>query len=164
MTDQQIAKWIDQLQGELDVLKRTAGGGSSVSITPAATGGNKVADVTIDGVTTALYAGLSTHFSADEQPVGAWIDGSMIFQKTFDLGSDVSISNSSWYADIVSVADIDKIVDAWGMYSAGTYYPLMAYHTDNNVSVLAARLNADATVRYLTLQYTKTATNNRRRK
>jgi len=42
------------------------------------------------------------------------------------------------------------------MYSGGTYYPLMAYHTNDDVNVLAARANASASVRYLTLEYTKT--------
>lgn len=95
-------------------------------------------------------------YSTTEHVVGRWLDNKPIYEKSFDLGSDKAISNTSWYNNIVTVADIENIPLCWGMYSGGTYYPLMAYHTGDNVNVLACRANSGATVRYLTLQYTKT--------
>ena len=95
-------------------------------------------------------------YSEEEREIGVWIDSKPLYQKTFDLGSDISVSNTSWYNSIVIVTNIEKISSAWGMYSGGTYYPLMAYHTNDDVNVLAARANSGASVRYLTLQYTKT--------
>lgn len=100
---------------------------------------------------------LPTIYSEEEREVGTWIDGKPLYQKTFDLGSDKSISHTSWYNAIVSVTDIENIAICWGMYSGGTYYPLMSYHTGNDVNVLACRANSGATVRYLTLMYTKSS-------
>lgn len=95
------------------------------------------------------------HYSTNEQVIGTWIDGKTLYETTFDLGSDKTISHTSWYNAIVSIANIENIAVCWGMYSGGTYYPLMAYHSGDNVNVLACRANSGATVRYLTLQYTK---------
>lgn len=79
MTDQQIAKWIDQLQGELDTLKRTAGGGgSSVTITPSMDSGEKIADYSIDGVLGSLFA-RENLFTADGAKIGKWTDGSDLY-------------------------------------------------------------------------------------
>lgn len=94
-------------------------------------------------------------YSDSERVIGVWRDNKPLYQRTFDLGSDKSISHTSWYNSIVSVANIENITICWGMYSGGTYYPLMAYHTGDDVNVLACRANAGASVRYLTLRYTK---------
>lgn len=95
-------------------------------------------------------------YSDNERVIGVWRDNKPLYQRTFDLGSDIAISNSSWYSSIVSVTNIENITLCFGLYSGGTYYPLMAYHTGDNVNVLACRANSGATVRYLTLCYTKT--------
>lgn len=94
-------------------------------------------------------------FSQTETEIGVWIDNKPLYQKTIDLGSDIAISNTSWYNSIATIADVENIPLCFGMYSAGTYYPLMAYHTGDNINVLACRANSGATVRYLTLRYTK---------
>ena len=96
-------------------------------------------------------------YSQTETEVGCWIDNKPLYKTTFDLGSDKSISHTSWYNAIVSVTNIENIAICWGMYSGGTYYPLMAYHTGDDVNVLACRANSGATVRYLTLMYTKSS-------
>lgn len=95
-------------------------------------------------------------YSQAEKEVGCWIDNKPLYRTTFDLGSDKSISHTTWYNSIVSVTNIENIAICWGMYSGGTYYPLMAYHTGDDVNVLACRANSGATVRYLTICYTKT--------
>lgn len=95
-------------------------------------------------------------YSDVERVIGVWRDNKPLYQRTFDLGSDISISNTSWYSAIVSITNVENITHCFGLYSGGTYYPLMAYHTGDNVNVLACRANSGATVRYLTLCYTKT--------
>ena len=111
--------------------------------------------ILLNGIEYSSGGSSSHNYSTTEQVVGKWIDGKPIYEITFDLGSDKAISNTSWYTSIVSVTNIENIPLCWGMYSGGTYYPLMAYHTGDNVNVLACRANSGATVRYLTLQYTK---------
>lgn len=122
-----------------------------------------VTDITIQYTKTTDTAGSgdwttdgtpAIHYSTTEKVIGTWIDGSTIYECVYDLGSDLSIPNNSWtYA--VSIPNIDKIIDCRGQYSGGSFYPLMAYHSGNDVNVLAARLNAPAAARYLILQYTK---------
>lgn len=100
---------------------------------------------------------LPSIYSEEEKEVGVWRDNKPLYQKTIDLGSDKAISHTSWYNAIVSITNIENIAICWGMYSGGTYYPLMAYHTGDDVNVLACRANSGATVRYLTLRYTKSS-------
>lgn len=136
------------------------GGGDTVSWTQIQTGGTKIAEIDINGVSQNVYApsgggGGSHTYSTTEQTIGTWINGSTIYECVYDLGSDISIPNNSWtYA--VTIPNIDKIIDCRGQYSGGSFYPLMAYHSGNDVNVLAARLNAPASARYLIMQYTKT--------
>lgn len=95
-------------------------------------------------------------YSDTERVIGVWRDNKPLYQRSFDLGSDKSISHTSWYNAIVSIPNVENITLCFGLYSGGTYYPLMAYHTGDDVNVLACRANSGATVRYLTICYTKT--------
>ena len=96
-------------------------------------------------------------YSDNERVIGVWRDNKPLYQRSFDLGSDKSISHTSWYNAIVSIPNVENITLCFGLYSGGTYYPLMAYHTGDDVNVLACRANSGATVRYLTLRYTKSS-------
>ena len=60
VTMENLAKWIDELAGEIENLKRKAGGGSSVTITPELESGVKIADYTIGMTEGALYAPTQT--------------------------------------------------------------------------------------------------------
>ncbi len=126
---------------------------------------NQTAYVTIQYTKTTDVAGSgdwntdgvpTVHYSTNEQVVGTWIDGSTIYECVYDLGSDLTVPNNAWtYA--VAIPNIDKIIDINGQYSSGSFYPLMAYHSGNDVYILASRVNASASVRYLIMRYTKTA-------
>lgn len=96
------------------------------------------------------------NYSTQEQVVGTWIDGSTLYEKTIDLGSDISIVNSSWYDTGVDIEDIDMIVSILSVNGSGSFYSLNAYHNADTLNLLASRVNANASVRYITIQYTKT--------
>lgn len=56
-TLENLAKWIDELAGEIEILKRkSGGGGSTVTITPELESGVKIADYTIGSTEGSLYA------------------------------------------------------------------------------------------------------------
>lgn len=57
-TTENLAKWIDELTGEIEQIKKKlgSGGGSTVTITPALESGTKVADYSIDDTSGSLYA------------------------------------------------------------------------------------------------------------
>lgn len=96
------------------------------------------------------------HYSTDEQIIGTWVDGSTLYEKTFDLGSNVDISNAQWTSSGITILNLNKIIEAKSTNSAGTFYPLMAYHTNGAVNLLACRDSQPASSRWLILQYTKT--------
>ena len=103
-----------------------------------------------------ISANSLNNYSYDEQEIGVWLDGNIIYRKCFDLETDVVIASTVWYANIVSIIGIDKIVNCFGQYSGGTFYPLMAYHVNDSVNALACRDNNSASVRYFVIEYTKT--------
>lgn len=143
------------------------GGGGHTIINPSGTamaqrsglkftGGVTVTDDSGNNETVVnVVSGGSHTYSQTEQAIGTWINGATIYECVYDLGSDISIPNNSW-TYVVTIPNIDKIIDCRGQYSGGSFYPLMAYHNGNDVNVLAARLNAPAAARYLIMQYTKT--------
>jgi hypothetical protein len=100
------------------------------------------------------------HYSTDEQVVGTWIDGSTLYEKTFDLGSDVSISNTELTETSIDATNISKLIQVTGMYSSGvTIYPLMANIGNNKIRLQSDRNgNVGASVRYINLRYTKSST------
>ena len=55
-TLENLARWIDELAAEIEILKRKKGGGDDVTITPTLESGAKIADYTIGENEGALYA------------------------------------------------------------------------------------------------------------
>ena len=100
--------------------------------------------------------GNDTDYSTTEKIIGTWIDGKPIWQKTIDLGSNITVGNGdTWTRTSISATSIDKYVHVVGIHANGTYFPLMASTQDNVISLLTGRNVTTADVRYLTVQYTK---------
>lgn len=100
------------------------------------------------------------NYSTNEQVVGTWIDGSTIYERVFDLGSDVSIANDTLTDTTIDASNMNKIIYSVGQYSTGvTLYPLMANINNNIIRLQSDRNgNVGASVRYVILQYTKSST------
>lgn len=92
-------------------------------------------------------------YSTTKTEVGMWIDNSKVYRQVFDLGSDVSVANNSWYTTSIKASTIKYILNARGMRSNGTFFPLMSECESTYITLLAARANAAATVRYLILDF-----------
>lgn len=97
-------------------------------------------------------------YSTTEQVVGTWIDGKPIYECVFDLGSDTSVSSTSWFSTGITIPSLSNILQVWSTNSTGTYYPLMAYHSGGNINIEACRDGNTATVRWLCFRYTKSTT------
>ena len=101
------------------------------------------------------------HYSETEQIIGTWIDGNTLYERVFDLGSDVSIANDTLSDTTIDASNMDKIIYSVGQHSTGaTLYPLMA-NINNNIIRLQSDRNgsgSSASVRYVILQYTKSST------
>lgn len=99
------------------------------------------------------------HYSTNEKIVGTWIDGSTIYEKTWEFSSVLAIPSNTWAATSISTDNINRIVDVKAMDNNGVHYPLSATKqvgSDNHIGVMCYR-NSQIGINYLTLQYTKSS-------
>ena len=147
-------KWINELQCEIDKLKRkiaTIGGGTEVTITPTLESGTKVADFEIDGVEGTIYAPEDTAgiYSTTETQIGTWIDGRPLYRKVV-ISENVTLSSSeqTFEEDIITSDDnivtynsllkATSTVDSYAENgSYGANYPVNIYVTDNDLAGVA---------------------------
>ena len=103
------------------------------------------------------------NYSTTEHAIGKWIDGKTIYEKTWDVGS-VTLNGSS-FTDVtdISADGIESIINVAGACdtnSGGTisWSGMCAYIPTNAqyVKMMSYRNSGTSTVRYITLQYTKT--------
>ena len=106
----------------------------------------------------------SHHHSTSEKVVGTWIDGSTVYERTWDFGSEITINSQTWVDTPIKLSDYNigfctSIVSAinasknciWNFISASTDRGASQY-----VRLWSAR-SSQITIRYLTLQYTKSS-------
>lgn len=104
--------------------------------------------------------GSSVEYSTEEKEVGTWIDGSKIYERTWNFSSPLSISGGGWGDTSIAVADtnINIIVDCEAVSSSGAKWSFISATTDLATTTYVRLLNvrsADVNVKYLTLRYTK---------
>ena len=101
-------------------------------------------------------SGSSVNYSTTEQVIGTWIDGKTVYQRVFDFGSDLVISNTAFTNTTVDASNMQTLIYALGIYSTGaTIYNLMPNINNNLIRLQSDRNNGSANVRYLILRYTK---------
>lgn len=106
---------------------------------------------------TPIYTPLRT-YSTTEQVVGKWLDNSDIYECTYDLGSDLTLQESTWTDTGIAIpTNANRCIKAEGIQSDGTSTCIMASITGTNITVQSAKNGGDI-IRYLTIQYTKTST------
>ncbi|MGJ1042731.1 hypothetical protein ACR77V_12905, partial [Staphylococcus epidermidis] len=142
-------------------LYAPTGGGSDVTVTPITTTGTNIANIAVNGTTYNLYAptsgGGGHNYSTTEQVIGTWIDGSTLYERTYDLGSDLTLQDSTWTDTGISTpTNANRCIKAEGVQSDGTSTCIMATVASTNISVQSTKNGGDS-VRYVTLQYTKTS-------
>ena len=96
-------------------------------------------------------------YSTEEHIVGEWIDGKTLYEKTIDLGQNIDISYNSWTEINADSTGIDLIIDVKGTNAGGTNYDIMLGKktANNKFEAQTSRNNYTASLRYLTIQYTK---------
>ena len=97
------------------------------------------------------------NYSTEEHIVGTWIDGSPIYEKTFDLGSDLIVAYNNW-TELGITLDANKIISSQATATVGSFQGniLVYYDSIANKWKGQSPRNTDGSwVRYLTLQYTK---------
>lgn len=101
------------------------------------------------------------HYSTDEKVIGTWVDGSTLYEKTYDLGQDVTIKYNEWTeVNATKPNGISKYINIFGTQDDGTGIVLTganpANATFSNVR-LSTRRFQDESVRWFTIQYTKSS-------
>lgn len=96
-------------------------------------------------------------YSDTERVVGIWRDNKPLYQRSFDLGSDINISDSAWVSTGITLANVENIINGHGVSNDGSFQgSLMLWNDSSNIKAQTARNNSSALVRYITMWYTKT--------
>ena len=102
-------------------------------------------------------SGGGVNYSTAEQVIGTWIDGKPLYQKTFDLTSDVNIPSNTWTDVNISNSGMKALIYIICANNAGAAlcgFSATLNTSGNNIRILQSR-NAAVGVRYVTIQYTK---------
>lgn len=97
------------------------------------------------------------NYSTDEQVVGTWIDGSTIYEKTFELDNQLEVSYTSWTSTGITADYISAIFGA-EMFGVSNYQGGALANIQNSVIQLQALRNSNAFPKAFTLHYTKSST------
>ena len=101
---------------------------------------------------------LAHHYSTSEKIVGTWIDGSTIYERTWDLGSDMTGSGNTWIdmrSYISTIPNCNLVLDAKSMTSDGVSFPLDGAYNAGYLELRHPAQNWNG--RYITIQYTKSS-------
>lgn len=101
--------------------------GDKVTVTQTLTEGTEIGSIKVNNNTTTLYApaggggGGGIDYSTTEQDTGLkWIDGKSIYQRTYDFGQNINISNSTPGSfSLDGIATFERIIKCWGIQSNG---------------------------------------------
>lgn len=127
-----------------------------VEANPSGTG---TEDLTKLKVGSAVYnipsGGQYTHnYSTSEHAVGKWIDGSIIYEKTW-TGLSIA-TNTSWHSTGIDVSFANRIIGGTSIDNAGQVITESYAHPGYN-DLLARSMFAGNTIATITLQYTKSS-------
>ena len=126
------------------------------------------ADLTVYGIQSSDEVKSDYHiYSTDEHVVGEWIDGSIIYERTFELQQRTAITND--YTTIlindVSVYGIDKLIDFRGYDSNSSntseikmvLYPIFPLIDSSGHFIVYYQQNNAFMITKFVIQYTKTS-------
>ena len=96
-------------------------------------------------------------YSEDEKQVGVWIDNKPLYQRTYTLSSEITVTNTwDWTSLGISAGNIGFYVRAVAQNTAGTQWCVNCATISGNIALSTGRNNDTIGVKYLTIWYTKT--------
>lgn len=111
----------------------TSGGGSNVTVTPITTTGTNIANISVDGTTYNLFAPTSGggsgghNYSTTEQVVGTWIDGSVLYEKTYTYSFTASSSDYDYNIATLSSEVNTQCIEANALSRDGILFKEVIY-------------------------------------
>ena len=99
------------------------------------------------------------HYSTDEQIVGTWIDGSTVYERVIDLGSNTSIDYQSWTLTSISLSSVSRLISISALdYDGNAFYgDLLGGNNNGYLQLLTPRNGNIVTIRYIIFRYTKSS-------
>lgn len=126
-----------------------------------------VAIVAIRYIKTADQAGSGTwtpqgvpthHYSTDEQIVGTWVDGSTLYEKTYEITSSLALTANTWTQTSFAQDNINRITMVRVSDSSGACADNLACgFVSDYIALNSARNVQFNDTSYMTIQYTKTS-------
>ena len=95
------------------------------------------------------------NYSTTEHEVGTWIDGSTIYERTFELESQLTVSYSTWTSSGISGIGIAKIMGV-ELFGISNYQGGGLANIQSDMIMLQTTRNSDAYVKEFSLRYIKT--------
>lgn len=93
-------------------------------------------------------------YSTTPVKIGKWIDNRDVYRVVFDLGSDVSILNTSFTNTSIDTSSMDVLVDVKAIYSTGvTVYNVMGNINNDILRLQADRNDNPISCRYIIVVY-----------
>lgn len=103
-----------------------------------------------------LGEGSNMHnYSTTEQVVGTWIDGSTIYEITYELQTEIEVSYSSWTSSGITLTNIVRVIGV-DLLGASNYQGGALANIQNNTLMVQTTRNSNAYAKYIVLRYTKT--------
>lgn len=101
------------------------------------------------------------NYSEYEEEIGTWIDGKPIYRKV----SNVTISNKSTWTSLISISNLDKLINVYGFcknvtlprYESSNYYVQFLFE-NNYLKYMANGTSGSA---FIVTEYTKTTDTSR---
>ena len=98
------------------------------------------------------------HYSTEEQVVGTWIDGSTVYEKTWDLGEETMYS-PGWHLLSFQKGNINRIFDGLFISDAGLSFNVgLACNAATYLEILVYSGATQIKGRYIKARYTKSTT------
>lgn len=104
---------------------------------------------------------LAHHYSTEEHVIGTWIDGKPLYERSWEFDSAISVTSNTWTDVPISNSTIKGIIGVKGynLYSGkiSCWNGLSATADSGTYVKILQNRNTSVSIKYLTIQYTKTA-------
>ena len=104
----------------------------------------------------------ATEYSTDEQIVGKWVDESDVYERTYIFETPVSIGANTWVNIGVIIANLNLIIQTNIIETNGSNMACDATDSENGLLVRSSR-STGGEIKMITLKYTKTAAESKKR-
>lgn len=96
-------------------------------------------------------------YSTTEQVVGTWIDGSTIYETTWEFSTALWVESNTWTETDIDSSTIGKIINIQVMGETNELFDFFAASPTGaqHVRLLSARPTQGMYVKWLVMQYTK---------